>query len=118
MSDAPSQDSAAIAHAMEAFKVTKKSAHTLIEEAEKVWEKRLELDKKIEALATEYPLDRITKVELCILRLMLWELALEKSIPLEVAITEGRRLCKKFSHPEAAEFVVALLNASVERGDV
>ena len=118
MSDGPSQDSVAIAHTMEMFKVTKKLAYTLTEEAEKVWSARAMLDQKIEALATEYPLKRITKVELCVLRLLLWELSIEKSIPLEIAITEGRRLSKKFSHPEAAEFVVALLNASVERGDV
>jgi len=118
MSDAPSQDSPAIAYAMETFKVTKKAACALIDKANKVWDERVELDEKIEALATEYPLNRITKVELCVLRLLIWELKVEKLIPLEIAITEGRRLCKKFSHPEAAEFIVAVLNAFAGRGDV
>jgi Transcription termination factor len=100
----------AVAFVMEHFKTTKKNAHVALRAASEVEAKRAQLDALIGPHLKEYALERIGKVERAILDVALYELLFEKSIEIAVAISEAGRLTKKYSHPSAVEFVVAVIN--------
>lgn len=69
-----------------------------------------ELDNMIGGASFSYTFERIQTVERNILRLGVYELFFEANIPPKVAISEAVRLAKKFSTPEAAHFVNAVLD--------
>jgi N utilization substance protein B len=69
-----------------------------------------EIDPLIAESSTEYTFDRISRVEKTILRLGLFELLHDPSIPPKVAIAEAIRLCRKFGTPESSQFVNAILD--------
>ncbi len=72
--------------------------------------KLLEIDPMISSASTEYTFERISRVEKTILRLGLFELLFDPSIPPKVVIAEAIRLCRKFGTPESAQFVNAILD--------
>lgn len=69
------------------------------------------LDPLLAEQSTSYEFVRIQSVEKTILRLALYELMIERSIPSKVAIAEAIRLSRKFSTAEAAHFINAILDA-------
>ncbi len=82
-------------------------AQQKVEEIQAIQE---ELDNMIAGASFSYSFDRIQTVERNILRLGVYELFFESNIPPKVAISEAVRLAKKFSTPEAAHFVNAILD--------
>jgi len=70
-----------------------------------------EFDVYIKNTSKAYDLNRISKVELCILHLALYEMKYDKSIPYKVAISESIRLTKKFSSKHSVSFVNAILDS-------
>lgn len=70
-----------------------------------------ELDLKISSALLSYDIARISSVEKTILRLGTFELFSDADIPPKVAISEAVRLTRKFSSPEAASFVNAVLDS-------
>lgn len=87
--------------------------------AGKILDKQEDLDKKIATHSSSYSIDRIQRVERNILRIALYEILFEDSIPPKVSIAEALRLAKKFSTASSAAFIHALLDAiwSHERGE-
>ena len=79
------------------------------EKAGSIWEKRLELDEKINSSSTAFDFEKISRVELAILRLGYFEL-LHTDLPGKVAIAEAVRLTRKFGTKESANFINALLD--------
>lgn len=73
------------------------------------------IDPLIKATANTYEFSRIQLVEKNILRLALYELCYDEQIPPKVAIVEAMRLAKKFSTPESAHFVNAILDTIYKR---
>ncbi|MCL2864593.1 MAG: transcription antitermination factor NusB [Lachnospiraceae bacterium] len=67
------------------------------------------LDEKISSHATGWKISRMNKVDLTILRLALFEMEHDESIPLGVAINEAVELAKKFSGEEGPSFVNGVL---------
>jgi N utilization substance protein B len=92
------------------LKVTKKSVLEAYERVKQIHSKLIGIDEKIGAFSTEYHFDRILKVEKTILRLAIFELLFDRSIPPLVAIAEAIRLTRKFGTPESAQFVNAILD--------
>lgn len=78
------------------------------------WEKRKDSDKVITGLSKDWPIQRMGKVDLSILRLALFELNHEEDTPKSVVINEAVELAKKFSTPEAARFINGILGAHVK----
>lgn len=95
---------------MAELKVTKRSVGQAREKAEKVREKMEELDQKIQEASKEYSFERISRVEKIALRLGLYEMLYDETIPPKVAIAEAIRLTRKFGTPESAHFVNAILD--------
>ncbi len=71
------------------------------------------LDEKIKMHAPSFPLDKIAKIDLSILRLGTYELihGEKYKIPKIVAINEAIELAKEFGGEKSAKFVNAVLNA-------
>lgn len=69
------------------------------------------IDEQIGEVSKTYDIARISSVEKAVLRLGVYELMLDNDIPPKVAIAEAVRLTRKFSSPQAAAFVNALLDA-------
>jgi len=78
------------------------------------WAQRQELDKIIQDMAIDWPLDRIGKVDRSILRLSISELKLGDT-PNSVIINEAVELAKKYSGEESAKFINGILGAFVRK---
>lgn len=69
-----------------------------------------EIDALIAKTSHSYEFERIQSVERNILRIGVYEILHDPSIPPKVAIAEAMRLARKFSTKEAASFVNAILD--------
>lgn len=69
-----------------------------------------ELDEKINSVSEGWPVDRIGKSELAIMRLAVYEMLYDDDIPVNVAINEAVELAKSYgSDDNAASFVNGVL---------
>lgn len=96
---------------MKELSVSKKSVFEAFETANKIIAQRDEIDAAITRVSVSYAFSRIQSVERNILRLGVYEMLKDDAIPPKVAIAEALRLCRKFTSPEAASFVNAILDA-------
>ncbi|MFA5250294.1 MAG: transcription antitermination factor NusB [Parachlamydiales bacterium] len=83
-----------------------KKAEAMVEE---ILAQKAFLDEKIRAVSEDYRLERISKAELNILRLGLFELFFQTS-PSKVVLAEAIRLARKFGSENGSDFVNALLD--------
>lgn len=72
-----------------------------------------EIDRLISEKASGWNIDRIGKVELTILRLAIYEILFDDTIPDSVAINEAVELSKKFGQDESSSFVNGVLSKFV-----
>jgi N utilization substance protein B len=100
----------AVSMVMETLSVTKKAVMEAYERVNHVLSRLPEIDKLIEATALSYAFDRIQRIEKNVVRLGIYEMLFDDEVPPKVAIAEAMRLARKFSTPEAASFVNALLD--------
>ena len=85
---------------------------TAIERAKGVNENIEAIDEKISGnLRQGWKISRISKVSLAILRLALYEMIYDDSIPVSVSINEAVELTKKYSVEDDASFVNGVLGA-------
>lgn len=69
-----------------------------------------DIDEKINLVSEGWPVDRIGKVELAIMRLAVYEMLYDDDIPVNVAINEAVELAKSYgSDDNAASFVNGVL---------
>ena len=80
----------------------------------KIIEKLPSLDEKITAIAPGFPVDKINKVDLAILRLGVYELTFDKSQPFKVIIDEAVELAKEYGGDSSASFVNGALGKLVK----
>lgn len=105
----PNQD-AIIEMMMNQLAVSKKNVKLAQEKVQTILTKLPEIDPLISSVSTSYDFDRIQTVAKNILRLGVFELLFDSTIPPKVAIAEAMRLARKFGSPESASFVNALLD--------
>lgn len=72
------------------------------------------IDKLISKSAPDRPIEQINRVDLSILRLAIYELAVEKSIPPKVAIDEAVELGKEFGSDSSASFINGALGKLIK----
>ena len=68
-----------------------------------------ELDEKINLVSEGWPVDRIGKAELAIMRLAVYEMLYDDTIPEKVSVNEAVELAKKFGGNESPAFVNGVL---------
>lgn len=76
--------------------------------AKKVLKQSGKIDKKIEKAAPTWPIDKLNKIDLAILRLAIYELENEKTPP-KVVIDEAVELAKEFGGENSSSFINGVL---------
>jgi transcription antitermination protein NusB len=67
------------------------------------------IDEKIHIAAPEWPIEKIAKIDLAILRLAVYELTVDKKEPSKVVIDEAIELAKEFGNPNSPQFINGVL---------
>lgn len=100
-------------------------AETPIDDSEKeylknkvnaIYEIVASLDAKIDEVAKGWKTKRMSKVDLTIIRLALYEMLYDEDVPEKVAINEGVELAKKFGGDDSPSFVNGILARLVRQG--
>ena len=73
------------------------------------------IDGKIVVLAPEFPIDKINKVDLAILRLGVYELTIDTTQPERVVIDEAIELAKEFGNDASPGFINGALGKLVKK---
>lgn len=73
------------------------------------------IDQAIQAAAPEWPIDKIAKIDLAILRLAIHELTVEKKEPAKVIIDEAVELAKAFGNESSPKFVNGVLGTILKQ---
>ncbi len=80
-----------------------------------VSEKKDELDVLISENSKGWKLSRISPVSLSIMRLAIFEMLYDDSVPFNVSINEAVELAKLYDHEKAPKFINGILNAVAEK---
>lgn len=83
----------------------------LSEEAGKILEKQSEIDEMIQKFAPRYPIDKLSKIDLSILRLAIYELVYYKKNPAKVVIDEAVILAREYGNEKSYSFVNGVLGS-------
>lgn len=67
------------------------------------------IDEKIGNAAPEWPIDKIAKIDLAVLRLAVFELTTDKKEPPKVVIDEAIELAKEFGNEHSSKFINGVL---------
>lgn len=89
--------------------VSEKVASELKERVEDIISKVPEIDEAIQKVTEGWTIKRIGKAELSILRLAVYEMKYDESIPEKVAINEAVELAKKYCGDESPAFINGIL---------
>lgn len=81
----------------------------IIEIVEGVLSHQEELDGIIQPVAPDWPLDQIARVDRSILRIGVYELMYNKSVPKKVVINESVELAKSFGADNSSKFINGVL---------
>jgi N utilization substance protein B len=91
------------------------SKSLILQKTEQVAEARQELDSRINLVAEGWKTTRMGKVDRAIIRLALYEILYDDSIPNKVAINEAVEIAKKYGGDESPAFVNGILAKLVPR---
>jgi N utilization substance protein B len=80
-----------------------------------VWPITDQLDQFIAEHAPDWPLDQVAIIDRNILRIALWEFAVDEETPVKVAINEAVELAKRYGSESSARFVNGVLGSLAAR---
>ncbi len=103
-----------VAIIQELFAASFNQKQELSTQTQKIWQKKEELDPKITKTAPEWPLDKLNKIDLAILRLAVYELLVDRQEPVRVIIDEAVELAKDLGGESSAAFVNGVLGTIVK----
>jgi N utilization substance protein B len=78
------------------------------------WQYLADIDRVIARLSQDWPLNRLGKVDLNIMRLALYEFFFREDIPPEVSVNEAVELAKTYGSQESGRFVNGILGKIVQ----
>ncbi len=73
-----------------------------------------EIDAEIRTHAADWSIGRIAKVDLSILRIAVYEILYERSIPVGATVNEAVELAKEFGGEKSAGFINGILGAVIK----
>lgn len=92
-------------------KINKTAASSIVDKAFEVRSCLSEIDPVIESSMIAYSSKHISKIELNVIRLAVYEMMFDEEVPGKVAIAEAIRIVKKFGSKEGGLFVNGVLDA-------
>ena len=69
------------------------------------------IDEYIVKYSKDWTIDRMSKIDLAILRVAIFEILYKEDIPSSVSINEAVELAKKYSHADASSFINGILGS-------
>lgn len=72
-----------------------------------------DIDEKIAHAAPEWPIDKIAKIDLAILRQAIFEMTNHKDVPVKVVIDEAIELAKAYGNQNSPKFINGVLGTLV-----
>jgi len=94
--------------------VNKNNLTNLTDKVNSILKSKEKLDFFIKKYAPKFPLDKIAKTDLAILRLAIFELIFEKKEPVKVIINEAVELAKELGSEKSYGFINAVLGKIYE----
>jgi len=82
--------------------------------AKKILSKKETIDKLIAKSAPEFPIDKVNKIDLAILRLAVFELKIEQTQPPKVIIDEAVELAKEYGGETSPSFINGALGKLIK----
>jgi len=79
-----------------------------------VFDKQSWLDRVIENFLQDWTIDRISKIDLAILRLSIYEMLRQADVPSAVSVNEAVELAKAYGHDDSPSFVNGVLSGVVK----
>jgi N utilization substance protein B len=76
-----------------------------------VWSRNQQLDQFIAKHAPEWPLEQVATIDRNILRIALWEFAVNGETPIKVAINEAIELAKEYGSDSSPRFINGVLGS-------
>lgn len=73
-----------------------------------------QIDRLIAKAAPEWPIEKIAKIDLAILRLAVYEMVIDKSAPVKVIIDEAVEIAKLFGNERSPSFVNGVLGTIIK----
>lgn len=76
------------------------------------------IDSHIEKNIENWEINRLAKIDLCVLRIAIYEILFRPDIPVEVSINEAIEISKKYSSSQSSKFVNGVLGSIVRSTDL
>lgn len=76
------------------------------------------IDSYIEKNIENWEINRLAKIDLCVLRIAIYEILFRSDIPVEVSINEAIEISKKYSSSQSSKFVNGVLGSIVRSTDL
>lgn len=89
--------------------LSEKEQAEIREKYENIVKKLEDIDEMLDEKADKWSVKRMGKVELTLLRLAVYEMEFDETIPVSVAINEAVELAKKFGQDESPAFINGVL---------
>ncbi len=89
--------------------ITDEEREYIQHKADAVRNMKEELDQQIDAVADKWKTGRMTKVDLTVIRLAVYEILHDEEVPTGVAINEAVELAKRYGTDQSPSFVNAVL---------
>lgn len=99
-------------------KFDEKEKEYILEAVNKIIENLEKIDSHIEKNINNWELNRLSKIDLCILRVAVYEIMHRPDIPIEVSINEAIEISKKYSSSESSRFINGVLGSIVRSNDI
>ena len=90
-------------------KITEEDRKFISNRVDTIAEKIDEIDEAINKAAVKWTTDRMSKVDLTILRLAYYEMKIDEDIPEKVAVDQAIELAKKYGTDDSPSFVNGVL---------
>ncbi len=98
----------------ELFAASYDSTQPIDSDTKLIWDKIQDIDPLIEKTASDWPLDKLNKIDLAILRLAIYELIFDKKEPVRVIIDEAVELGKGMGSENSPSFINGVLGTIVK----
>jgi transcription antitermination protein NusB len=85
-----------------------------LEKTSRVIEHIEQIDPEIRKAAPEWPLEKINKIDLSILRQAIYELLIDKNVPVKVSVDEAVEIGKEYGTDSSASFINGVLGKIIE----
>ncbi|MBU1326699.1 transcription antitermination factor NusB [Patescibacteria group bacterium] len=74
-----------------------------------------DIDRRIQEAAPEWPIEKIAKIDLAVLRLALYELTATRKEPPKVIVDEAVELAKEFGNDNSPKFINGVLGTILKK---